>query len=76
LKASTAATDVATATHRRDVAATTLAAEVVFENAAHDYPKRVAYQRVDATHLTAWIDGGAGGGKRVTFAMQHEPCQP
>lgn len=57
-------------------AATTTSSEVVFENAAHDYPKRVAYQRVDATHLTAWIDGGAGGGTRVIFAMQHEPCQP
>ena len=52
------------------------ATDVVFENAAHDYPKRVAYQRLDTTHLTAWIDGGASGGRRVTFAMQRETCQP
>ena len=57
-------------------AASMTSTDVVFENAAHDYPKRVAYQRLDATHLTAWIDGGAGGGPRVTFVMQRETCQP
>jgi len=34
---------------------------ITFENPAHDFPKRVGYQRIDATHLTAWIDGGATG---------------
>ena len=57
-------------------AASATATEVVFENPAHDYPKRVGYQRVDVTHLTAWIDGGPGGGPRVTFAMQHTRCDP
>ncbi|MGD9903051.1 MAG: DUF6265 family protein [Vicinamibacterales bacterium] len=43
---------------------------VVFENPSHDFPKRVGYRRVDPTHLTAWIDGGAGAtGPRLEFAM-------
>lgn len=60
------------------VAASATSTEVVFENLAHDYPKRIGYQRVDAAHLTAWVDGGTapGAGPRVTFAMQRAGCEP
>jgi len=33
---------------------------IVFENAAHDYPKRVGYRRTGDDTLEAWIDGGEG----------------
>ena len=50
---------------------------IVFANPGHDFPKRVGYRLVDATHLTAWIDGGAsGGGPRLEFAMTKAPCEP
>jgi hypothetical protein len=53
------------------------AAEVTFENPAHDFPKRVGYRRVDATHLTAWIDGGTSGkGPRIEFPMSKTRCEP
>lgn len=53
------------------------AAAITFENPAHDFPKRVGYQRVDDTHLTAWIDGGvAGGGPRIEYPMRRERCEP
>jgi hypothetical protein len=48
---------------------------IVFVNSSHDFPKRVGYQLVDATHLTAWIDGGAGGaGQRFEFPMTKASC--
>lgn len=50
-------------------------AEITFANPAHDFPKRVGYRRLDATHLTAWIDGGPdGAGPRLEFAMTRIPC--
>ena len=59
------------------IATSSSASEITFENPAHDFPKRVGYRRVDATHLTAWIDGGAAqSGGRMTFAMTRESCQP
>lgn len=33
---------------------------IVFANAANDYPKRIAYRRVDDATLEAWIDDGDG----------------
>jgi hypothetical protein len=36
------------------------ARSIVFENAAHDYPKRVGYRRSGDDALEAWIDGGEG----------------
>lgn len=51
-------------------------AEITFANPAHDFPKRVGYRRLDATHLTAWIDGGPGGkGPRLEFAMTRVACE-
>ncbi|MEZ5293265.1 MAG: DUF6265 family protein [Vicinamibacterales bacterium] len=50
---------------------------IVFENAAHDFPKRIGYRKVDGTHLTAWIDGGAGGsGRRIEYPMARAACEP
>jgi hypothetical protein len=52
------------------------ATEITFENPAHDFPKRVGYRRLDASHLTAWIDGGANGkGPRLEFAMTRARCE-
>lgn len=50
--------------------------EVTFENLGHDFPKRVSYRRVDATHLTAWIDGGPASAQRIEFVMQRTSCEP
>jgi hypothetical protein len=51
--------------------------EITFGNPMHDFPKRIGYRRLDATHLTAWIDGGAGGkGPRLEFAMTRTRCEP
>lgn len=48
---------------------------IVFVNPSHDFPKRVGYRLVDATHLTAWIDGGAGAaGPRFEFPMTRASC--
>lgn len=52
------------------------AREVTFENLTHDFPKRVSYRRVDATHLLAWIDGGTSASRRIEFPMQRESCEP
>jgi hypothetical protein len=48
---------------------------IVFVNPAHDFPKRVGYRLVDPTHLTAWIDGGDGGGRRLEFPMTKAACE-
>jgi Domain of unknown function (DUF6265) len=39
----------------------------IFENALHDFPKRVVYNLVTDDSLHAWIDDGAGGTKRQHF---------
>jgi hypothetical protein len=56
------------------VATSMTAGRVVFENAAHDFPKRVLYERSGADGLTAAIDGGASSKQRVEFAMTREAC--
>ncbi|HEX6570554.1 MAG TPA: DUF6265 family protein [Steroidobacteraceae bacterium] len=49
--------------------------EVVFENAAHDFPQRVGYRLGDDGTLTAWIEGTRGGAvKRVPFPMRRVSC--
>ena len=45
-----------------------------FVNMAHDFPKRVAYKKVDATTLLAWIDAGPKGSLRVEFPMKRVDC--
>jgi len=48
--------------------------DVVFENAAHDYPQRVGYKR-DGDSLLAWIDGTANGkSRRVDFPYRRVAC--
>ena len=49
--------------------------EVVFENPAHDFPRRVGYRRAGADSLVAWIDGGAGT-RRVEFRYRRVACAP
>ena len=46
----------------------------MFVNMAHDFPKRVAYQKVDASTLLAWIDAGPKGSLRVEFPMKRVEC--
>jgi hypothetical protein len=46
----------------------------MFVNMAHDFPKRVAYKKVDATTLLAWIDAGPKGSLRVEFPMKRVDC--
>jgi hypothetical protein len=45
----------------------------VFVNLQHDFPKRVAYRRIDPTSLLAWIDGGEGS-QRIEFPMKRAEC--
>lgn len=47
---------------------------MVFENPAHDFPKRVIYQKVGADRLTASIDGGSDGKGRVDYEMTRQAC--
>jgi hypothetical protein len=49
--------------------------DVVFENAAHDFPQRVGY-RLDAdVRLTAWIEGSRDGAtRRIPFPMRRVSC--
>ena len=53
-------------------AAASSAETAVFANPQHDFPKRVAYRKVDATHLLAWIDDG--GEKKMEYPMERGPC--
>jgi hypothetical protein len=50
------------------------AAEVVFENPAHDFPKKILYRR-DGTTLTAAIDGPMNGqARRIEFPYTRATC--
>lgn len=50
---------------------------IVFENPAHDFPKRIGYERSGLTGLAAWIDGGPGAvGKRTEYTMTRVACEP
>jgi hypothetical protein len=46
----------------------------VFENPAHDYPRRIIYERRGADGLLAAIDDGAGA-KRVDYPFQRAACR-
>lgn len=45
------------------------ATEAVFENPAHDFPKRITYRKTGDDTLTASIDGGEGT-KAMNFAFR------
>jgi hypothetical protein len=47
---------------------------VTFVNMAHDFPKRIAYKKVDATTLLASIDAGPKGPMRIDFPMKRVAC--
>lgn len=49
--------------------------EWVFENTAHDFPRRVIYSRGDARRLNAAIEGAIKGqAKRIEFACEACPA--
>ena len=50
--------------------------EAVFENPAHDFPRRVGYRLArDDTTLTAWIEGLRDGAtRRIEFPMRRMSC--
>jgi hypothetical protein len=48
---------------------------VVFENAAHDFPQRIGYQRTGPDSVLAWIEGTVDGRvRRVQFAYRRTAC--
>jgi hypothetical protein len=50
------------------------ATRVVFENPAHDFPKRVIYEKSGADRLTASIDGGSEKANRIEYPMTRAAC--
>ena len=55
--------------------ATAISADrAVFENPAHDYPKRIVYQRKGDSALIASVDDGTGA-KRVEYPFQRVSCR-
>ena len=44
----------------------------VFENASHDFPKRIVYKLVTADSLHAFIDDGTETGKRQNFYFKKQ----
>jgi hypothetical protein len=49
--------------------------KVVFENAAHDFPQRVGYERTGAEQLLAWVEGSINGReRRIEFAYRRVAC--
>ena len=51
------------------------ATEAVFENAQHDFPKRIIYRKTADDSLTASIDGGEGT-KAMSFAFRRMKSNP
>jgi len=48
---------------------------VVFENATHDFPQRVGYERAGADQLLAWVEGSINGReRRIEFAYRRVAC--
>jgi Domain of unknown function (DUF6265) len=48
---------------------------VVFENAEHDFPQRVGYERRAGDSLLAWVDGKHNGqSRRIEFPYSRVPC--
>lgn len=52
---------------------TLTATEVVFENPAHDFPKRIGYTVRGPDQLDGWIDGGVAKG-RVSYTYRRAGC--
>ncbi len=50
-------------------------ADVVFENAEHDFPQRVGYRRDGENGLVGWIEGTMNGkSRRVEFPYRRMKC--
>lgn len=49
--------------------------EAVFENPAHDFPKRIGYRRVAADSVEAWVDGGNGGTGKISYPYHRVDCR-
>lgn len=48
---------------------------LVFENTAHDFPKRIAYRRRGADSIVATIEGpGPNGVRRIPFPFRRSTC--
>lgn len=48
---------------------------IVFENLAHDFPRRIGYERIGADSLYAWIEGTVRGKvKRNEFPYRRAPA--
>jgi hypothetical protein len=50
------------------------AGEVIFENLAHDYPKRIVYRAVPPDSLHAYIEGASDGERRVWYRYARAAC--
>ena len=49
--------------------------EAVFENPAHDYPKRIGYRLVSPDSLDAWVDGGAESkAPKISYGYHRVDC--
>ena len=48
---------------------------VLFANPAHDFPKRIRYERVDDDTLTARVDAGADGDREQRFTWRRCPLE-
>jgi hypothetical protein len=48
--------------------------EIVFENLAHDYPKRIVYRAVPPDSLHAYVEGAAEGERRIWYRYARADC--
>lgn len=46
---------------------------LVFENATHDFPRRIEYRRLDAARMEVHVSDGASRGFRLDFRRQSAP---
>jgi hypothetical protein len=49
--------------------------EVVFENLAHDFPKRIVYRAVGPDSLHAYIEGAREGERRIWYRYERASCR-
>jgi hypothetical protein len=49
-------------------------AEIVFENLAHDFPKRIGYRAVPPDSLHAYIEGATVGERRIWYRYVRAAC--
>jgi hypothetical protein len=60
---------------RFELSAEDSADTVMFVNPQHDFPKRIAYRKLEGgASLLAWIDGGTDGSARMEYPMKRVAC--